>query len=127
MAVIALVTADRVRIVESLVQMTLPAAEDLSAGDLVQIDTNGKLALATDSPYGVAAHTVKANFAVTAIHEGVMDGWDLDGLDFNDPVYVSATAGALDDAGTVVVGRVIPGHAAPLADGVDKLVYFDCF
>ena len=136
MAVINLVTADRVRIVEPLVQMTLPAAADITAGMPVYIDSNGKFAPADASVagtalvYGIAAHTVQAGFAVTAIHEGVMDGWNIDALAFGDAIYLSDTEGALDTAtGTVttLIGRVTPAHAAPLADGPDKHIYFDCF
>lgn len=136
MAVIDLVTADRVHITESLVQATLPAAVDITAGQLVRINTDGLWepanagAAGTADVYGVARGSVRAGFALTAIHEGVMDGWDLSGVDFGSPVYLSNTAGAVDTAaGTVstVVGRVIPIHGNPLDVGPGKAIYFDCF
>ena len=135
MADIALVTADKVSVVESIVQMTLPAAEAVTAGAPVRIDTstgrftkaNGTVA-AEARIYGIAARTVVAGAPVTAIRKGVMDGFVLDALAYDAAVYLSDTDGRIGDAaGTVstVVGRVIPGTASNLGVGYDKLLLVD--
>ena len=135
MADIALVTADKVSIVESIVQMTLPAAEAVTAGAPVRIDTstgrftkaNGTVA-AEARIYGIAARTVVAGAPVTAIRKGVMDGFVLDALAYDAAVYLSDTDGRIGDAaGTVstVVGRVIPGTSNNIGVGLDKLLFID--
>lgn len=82
----------------------------------------GKLALADASAaptarcYGIALRTQKAGWGgLTLVRFGIIDGLDLDALDFDDPVFLSDTAGRLaDGAGTVSVpvGRVVPGTGA---------------
>src|SRR5438105_4865102 len=124
MANVSLVTADRVRIVESIEQLTLPAAEAITAGMPVRIDTTtGKFTAANGSSagearvYGIAVSTVAAGFTVTAIRRGVMDGWDFTSQAYDAALYLSDTDGRVGDAaGTVstVLGRVIPGTATTL-------------
>lgn len=89
MAALTLVTADRLRIVESLVQMTLPAGEAIAAGNEVAIDsTTGRFVLASGgNAYGTAPRTVGAGVALTAIRQGVLAGFDLSGLSYGDKVY----------------------------------------
>lgn len=133
MANLALVTANRVRVVESIEQMTLPAAEAITAGQAVRIDpTTGKFTLANGTTttenriWGVATETKAAGMAVTAIRRGVLDGYDLDDQDYDDPIYLSDTDGTLaDTAGTVstIVGRVIPTTGVTLGTAYDKLVH----
>jgi hypothetical protein len=135
MADIALVTANRVTVVESTIQMTLPAAEAITAGQAVRLDTSsGKFTKAngTDAAesriYGIATRTVVAGEAVTAIRKGVIDGHALSGLDYDAAVYLSDTDGALADAHgtvTVAVGRVVPGTATTLGTAYDKLLFVD--
>ena len=135
MADIALVTANKVEVVESIVQMTLPAAEAITAGMAVRLDTStGKFTKAKGSDaaeariYGVATKTVAAGLGVTAIRKGVMDGFALAGLNYDAPVYLSDTDGTLaDSVGTVTiaVGRVIPGPATALGTAFDKLLFVD--
>ena len=129
---IALVTADRVEIVESTVQMTLPAVEAITAGMAVRIDTaSGKWTKANGSAagearaWGVATRTVAAGGALTAIRLGVMDGWDLSAMDYDAPVYLSDTDGRLSTvAGTtsVVMGRVIAVSGSTLGTAYDKIL-----
>ena len=129
---IALVTADKVEVVESVIQMTLPAAEAITAGMAVRLDTtNGKWTKANGSgaaearAWGVAVKTVAAGLPVTAIRKGVMDGWDLSALDYDAPVYLSDTDGRLSTvAGTtsVVMGRVIPATSVSLGTAYDKIL-----
>lgn len=134
MADIALVTANKVEVVESFEQMTLPAAEAITAGMAVRVDTNGKFTKANatiaseNRVYGIATRTVAAGQALTAIRKGVMDGWDLSGLAYDAPVYLSDTDGRLADAaGTIpsVAGRVVPGTATTLGTAYDKLLLVD--
>lgn len=47
---------------------------------------------------------------VSLIKEGRVEGFDLSGLDYDDPVYLSDTVGELSDSAgtmTVIVGRVV--------------------
>jgi len=128
---IALTTTNRVEIVESVIQMTLPAVEAIVAGAPVRIDTaTGKWTNANGSAagearvWGIATRTVAAGVAVTAIRKGVMDGWALAALAYDDPIYLSDTDGRLSTAvGTVTValGRVIPGTSTTLGTAYDKL------
>lgn len=137
MTVISLVTANKLEVVESIQQITLPTAEVVSPGQAARLDTsNGKLTKANGATapearvLGIATGGV-ANIAgqpVTAIKKGVIDGYDLSGLAYDAPVYLSDTDGALDTAaGTVstVVGRVIPGTSTTLGTAFDKLLLVD--
>lgn len=132
MADIALVTADKVEVVESIIQMTLPAAEAITAGMAVRLDTtNGRFTKANGTSaaeariWGIATKTVASGMPVTAIRKGVMDGWDLSGLNYDAAVYLSDTDGRLGDAnGTVnvAVARVIPGTSTTLGTAYDKIL-----
>ena len=134
MANIALTTANRVSIVGlPVIQLTLPAAEAIAAGNAVRIDTTGKFTKANGTTttenriYGIAVETVAAGFPVTAIRKGVMDGFVLAGA-YDSPVYLSDTDGTIaDSAGTVstIVGRVIPGTATLLGVAYDKILFVD--
>ena len=129
---IALTTADRVEIVESIIQMTLPAAEAIAAGDAVRLDvTNGKFTKANGTTaaeariWGIATRTVPAGGAVTAIRKGAMDGWALTALAYDANIFLSDTDGRLSTvAGTVstVLGRVIPGTSTTLGVAFDKIL-----
>ena len=135
MSAIALTTTARVDVVESFVQATLPAAEAITAGDAVRIDTStGKFTKANGTSageariYGVAVRSVAAGFPVTAIRKGVMDGYDLSGMNYDAAVYLSDTDGSLDTAAgtaSVVVGRVIPGTSEALGTSYSKLLFVD--
>lgn len=135
MANLALVTAGKVRVVESTIQDTQVAAEAITAGNAVRIDTaTGKFTKANGSAsgeariYGVAKATVAAGEPVTAIRKGVLDGVDLSGMDWDAAVYLSDTDGTLaTTAGTVsvVVGRVIAGESELLGTAFSKLLFVD--
>ncbi len=133
MANLALVTPNWVRIVESIEQMTLPAAEVITAGQAVRIDTTtGRFTLANGTTtvenriYGVATQGASAaGIAITAVRRGVLDGWNLTQA-YDATIYLSDTDGALGDtAGTVntVVGRVIPATSTTLGTAYDKLLH----
>ncbi len=134
MADIALVTADRIEVVESFIQATLVAAEAIEAGGAVRIDTAGKFTGANGTTttenriYGIATKSVPAGMGVTAIRKGVLDGFAITGMAFDAIVYLSDTDATLADAaGTVstVVGRVIPATATTLGTAYDKLLFVD--
>lgn len=135
MADIALVLANSVSLVHPIAQLTLPAAEAITAGMAVRIDTaSGKFTKANGTSaaearvFGIAVKTVIAGEALTAIAAGIMDGWDLSGLAYDAAVYLSDTDGRLEGttAATVDVpiGRVIPGWA--VGSTADKLLWIDC-
>ena len=129
---IALTTADRVEVVESIIQMTLPTDEAITAGMAVRLSTTtGKFTKANGTgaaearAWGVAVRTAPSGGALTAIRKGVMDGWDLSALDYDAAVYLSDTDGRLSTvAGTtsVVIGRVIPGTSTTLGTAFDKML-----
>ena len=135
MADLSLVTANKVEVVESFIQMTLPAAEAITAGNAVRLDTStGKFTKANGSSttenriYGIATKTVAAGMPVTAIRKGVMDGIDISGMAYDAVVYLSDTDGTLGTtAGTqsTVVGRVIPGTGVTTGTALDKLLFVD--
>jgi hypothetical protein len=134
MTAIAQTSATRVEIVGfPTTQLTLPAAETITAGEAVRIDTAGKFtgANATTTTenriYGIATHAAVAGEAVTAVRKGVMDGFVFTQA-YDAIIYLSDTDGTLADAaGTVstVVGRVVPGWSQLLGTAADKLLFVD--
>ncbi len=131
MADLALKTANRIEVSDSLDQLTLQASVDVTAGQAVYADANGQWALADASVVGtsalvqiyVALKTVKALQAVTAVRVGEIDGVNVDALAYGAPIYLSDTAGALSSTpGTIVVilGWVL---AAPAGAAVDKIIH----
>lgn len=135
MADLAVSTAGKIRIVESIIQFTLPAAEAITAGDIVRLDTtNGKVTKANGSSagearvLGIATKSVAAGLPVTCIRKGVLDGFDLSALAFDAAVYASDTDGRVADAAgtvSVVVGRVVSATANLLGASLDKLLFID--
>lgn len=135
MSNIALTTAARIDVVESLEQLTLPTNEAITAGAPVRIDaTTGKFtnAKATDSTeadvYGIATRTVKSGMPVTAIRRGVLAGFDFTNQDQNAKIYLSDTDGRIADAaGTVgrCLGSIIPGTATVVGDDYSKMLRVD--
>lgn len=137
MADLALVTTAKVEVVESIEQMTLPAAEAVTPGQAVRLDTTtGRFTKANGTTaaeariYGIAVGgaAVAAGEAITAIRQGVLDGYVLDALAYDAAIYLSNTDGTLaDTAGTVStpVGRVIPGTSNLLGAAHDKLLLVD--
>lgn len=131
---LALVTAGKVHVVESFIQMTLPLGETLAVGDAVRIDTNGKFTGANGTTttenriYGVLVSKDPAGAVGTAIRKGVVDGFALTALAYNAAVYLSDTDKTLADAaGTVstTVGRVIPATATTTGTAYDKILFID--
>jgi len=133
MAAITLSQTARVSVVESIHQMTLPAAENITPGAPVRLDTtSGKFTAANGTTaaearvWGIAVGNavIKAGMPVTAIRRGVLDGYAFTQA-YDAPIYLSDTDATLADAaGTVstVVGRVIPGTSTTLGTAFDKLL-----
>ena len=94
------------------------AHEDIDAGEAVyEVTASGKAGLATAAAAnnlaqfrGIALKNAKAGYAVDVLERGEIQGFTLAGvLDYDAPVYLSDTAGALDTAAgsvTVIVGAV---------------------
>ena len=135
MANLAMVSAGKFRVVESIIQDTQIAAEAVVAGQAVRYDTStGKFTGSNGSSageariYGLAKSSVAAGFPVTAIRKGVVDGWEVSGLAYDQAVYLSDTDGLLADAAgtvSVVVGRVIPANSQTLGTAADKILFID--
>ena len=124
MASIALSTADRIHVVESIEQMTLPTNAAITAGDTVTIaaatglfalgdaDGSGTLGII----YGIATRTVASGETLTAVRRGVLSGWDFTGVDYWVNVLAADTAGDITvtssesngGSADVIIGRVIP-------------------
>lgn len=133
MAAIALAVANTVSIVESIHQMTLPAAEAITPGAPVRIDTStGKFTAANGTAAGEARvwgiatgkKAIPAGWPVTAVRRGVLDGFTFSQA-YDAAIYLSDTDATLADAaGTVstVVGRVIPATATTTGTAYDKLL-----
>lgn len=135
MADLALASSGRMRLVASIEQLTLVAAEAITIGQAVRLDTTtGKATKANASGaaeadfFGIAMRSVQAGEAVTVLHRGILDGFDLSGMDYSESVFLSNTDGALADAAgseTFIVGRVIPAMATTLGTAYDKLLLID--
>jgi hypothetical protein len=96
------------------------AAEALTAGDSVYINSNGKVAKSnggaagTAKFRGVCLETVGAGQAVGCHIAGEIGGFDVSGLAYDAVVYLSDTAGKFDTAAGTV--SVVAGRVAPMSD-----------
>lgn len=136
MSDIALVTANRVHVVESIMQITVVAGAAITAGAPVRLIPTSTGAgygtpaagdsASTARAIGIAVKSVASGEPVTLIRLGVLDGYVLDALAYDAPLYVSDTDGRLGDvAGTVsqIAGRVIPGNAVSVGVAPDRLLH----
>lgn len=131
MSALTYVTAGKIEVVESIMQHTGVAGEDLTAGIAGRINSSGNIVkansatAATNDAIGIVTRTVKAGNPVTLITIGVVDGFDLSGLAFGDPVFVNDTTGALGTAAGSVslnVGTVVSAHANDIGQSVHKVL-----
>lgn len=137
MSALALVTSGKLRVVESIQQLTLPFAESVNVGQCVRIDTStGKWTKANGTTtgeariWGVLVSKDAAGAVGTAIRKGVVDGYDLASLAYDLAIYMSDTDGTLSDSAgdstvDVVVGRVLPATSTTLGTSYDKLLEID--
>lgn len=94
----------------------------VDAGQAVYINSAGKVALAdangsgTSGFRGIALESCAAGQVVSVLAQGALYGYDLSGLDYDAPVYLSDTAGALATAGSVAGDTVVVGRVMPLTD-----------
>lgn len=106
---------------------------DCTAGAALRLDpTTGQLtpARATTAPNGrvrgLALRAQGAGYGITVLRSGLIAGWNFDALAFDDPVYLSDTAGGVlsTTAGTVaiVIGHIVPARSTPLGATFDKLL-----
>lgn len=106
---------------------TLVAGADLTAGDPIQFDTNGKwiLAKADSASHAanlyVALSTVKSGQALEGLRQGDMYGFDLSGLAYGASVYLADDGTYATTAGTV---STVVGVVAPTSDGTKTKVLF---
>jgi hypothetical protein len=124
MASLSLVTANRIHVVESIEQMTLPAGAAITAGDAVTVDATAGTFVLADADgsgtlgiaYGIATKSVASGVPVTAVAKGVLSGWDLSSVSYWVNVLLSDTAGDVTvtssesngGSADVVIGRVVP-------------------
>ncbi|HEU0164942.1 MAG TPA: hypothetical protein VFQ54_07845 [Thermomicrobiales bacterium] len=94
--------------------LALVTDEDIAAGDVIYVKSNGRAAKAranavgTAKIVGIATRAAAAGTPVTALYHGRYAGWYLSGVDSNKTVYLStATAGAIADAAATGTGNVV--------------------
>src|SRR5215204_6319248 len=94
------------------IMRTFIAGVSLTTGQLVKIDTNGKViptAATTETPVGIVVGSGGgAGYPVSVVQRGVVDGFDISALAYPVAVYTGGAGGLLDSAGTIAVGRVVP-------------------
>lgn len=112
------VTAAQVAVLDPLKAVigTYRAGADLTIGQAVYIDTNGKVQVADADATGkkqfrgIALRTVSSGDAVSVLHEGEIGGFTVSGMNGDAIAYLSNTAGKLADAAgstSVACGRVV--------------------
>lgn len=136
MALIALSTANRVEVVEMVESAgTFPAAEDISAGAPISLDSDGNWVNTDlsdpdiDTPLAIATRSVKSGAALTGMKRGILDGFDFTSQAYGAEIFVSNTAGRLEDApgdARTSIGRVMPATAhPPITVSHDKVLHVD--
>lgn len=107
------------------------AAETITAGQAVYLNSSGKVALASASASGtagargIALNDAAAGQAVSILKQGAVYGFTLTSLAYDAEVYLSDTDGSLADAAgtvSVQVGRVM---ALTNTGTLTKVLYLD--
>lgn len=133
MALLDVPTASAVGAPEIIEQFTGPAAETITAGQYVRLNTTtGFVELgnattpAEGRPGGFALNSATAGMPVTVVRQGLMDLGDILGaLTYDDDVYLSDTDGRLADVQGVedlIVGTVVTSFGHATAASPDKLL-----
>jgi len=106
------------------------AAEAITKGQPLYQVTTGKFGIADanvankQQVRGIALQDAGAGQAVTMLKEGAAYGWTLTSQSYDDPVFLSDTAGTLADAAGTL--EVPVGVVTGLADkSLTKVIYFD--
>jgi hypothetical protein len=133
MADIAVVTTNRVEVIDSIDQTTMVAGAAIAAGQAVMGGSNGTWILADGVTNKAGVHlalrTAKVGEGVTAMRSGRMDGYDLSALAYGANVFLSDTIGAIaTTSGTanLVIGRVEAASGQPLGSNPDKILHVLC-
>lgn len=109
----------------------LIAAEAITAGQPVYQTTAGKAGIADangsgkQQVRGIALYDCAAGKPCAILRRGYISGYALSGVAYDGAVYLSDTAGSLDDAAgtmTVIVGRV----EALTDPDLTKVLFVDC-
>lgn len=109
------VTAADVRVVfaEQAEFRNVVAAATITAGQLVYMNTSGKVdlcdfdAIASGKPYGIALEGAAADQALSVLKRGYLAGYNLSSQAYGARIYSSATPGALSDAAATSTPDVI--------------------
>ena len=122
-------------VVQSVIQDTHPAADAITAGQAVRYDTTtgrwrraSNDSAANNRVYGIATRSCAIGETVTAIRKGVLDGFNLDAMAYDQDVHLGvngAVADATGGAAPRVLGRVIPVRSQKLGSNPDKLFFVD--
>lgn len=108
------------------------AAATITKGQVCYITTTGTVGVAdangsgTVQARGIALNAAAAGQAVTIVKEGALYGYTLTSQAYSAALYLSNTAGALEDGGAA--GTVVPcGIVAPLSDKDKTKVFYADF
>lgn len=63
--------------------------------------------LAKDEPRGITLNKAGAGQGVSVLRKGHVAGLNVSGMAYDAPIYLSATPGGFDTAGSIQVGRVV--------------------
>lgn len=98
------------------------AAATITAGQAVYLTSAGTVDLAdangsgTLQFRGIALNGAGAGQALTVLKRGMLYGFTVSGLTYDDPIYLSNTAGGLDTSAggtSIIVGRIVSLPDAP--------------
>lgn len=118
---LALVTADKVEIFDSVkeLQKSAPCAVNVTAGKLVRLDANGNWILSDSGAAGTltgsyfAGFSVQAGQGLTGFKKCKVDGLAVSALAYNDALFagVAGAIGTTAGVSSLQVGRVVTGHS----------------
>jgi hypothetical protein len=104
------------------------AGETVANAQAAYLASTGKYGLADANASGkhqfrgIFLQAAGAGQATSLLERGAIGGYDVSGMAYDAPVYLSDTAGALADAAgtaTVIVGRVVPMSDKDLTKVID--------
>jgi len=128
------VTAAKVGLVHPNKARTIDAVAGatITKGQVCYIDTSGNVGVADANAAGkiqargIALNAAASGQAITLCKEGALYGYTLTNQAYSAPLYLSNTAGALEDGGAA--GTVVPcGIVLPLSDKDRTKVFYADF